>query len=76
MPGLSKTTTVPAVTPRKGRRMASVLDAVLKPSKITTPAPTNISEGKVDELKITSDEATLPDSAKVGPTETRPLEQE
>jgi hypothetical protein len=76
MVGLSKTTTVPAATPRKGRRMASVLDVVLKPSKITTPAPTNISEGKVDELKITSDEATLPDSTKVGPTEAKPLEQE
>ena len=51
MAGLSKIATVPAATPRKGRRMASVLDVVLKPSKITTPAPTKISEGKVDELK-------------------------
>jgi hypothetical protein len=72
--------------------MASVLDAVQKPSKTATPAPTRVSEdkieelktptptkipeGKVDELKMTSDKATLPDSAKVGPTETRPLEQE
>jgi hypothetical protein len=75
MVGLSKTTTVLAVTPRKERRMASVLDAVLKPSKTTTLVPTKIFEGKVDELKMTSDEATLPDSAKVGPMETRPLEQ-
>jgi hypothetical protein len=76
MAGLSNTTTVPAATPRKGRRMDSVLDAVLKPSKTTTPTATKIFEGKVDELKISSDKATLPDSAKVGPTETRPLEQE
>jgi hypothetical protein len=41
-----------------------------------TPAPTKISEGKVDELKMTYGEAILPDSAKVGPTENRPLEQE
>jgi hypothetical protein len=75
MVGLSKTTTVPAVTPRKERRMASVLDAVLKPSKTTTLVPTKIFEGKVDELKMTSNEATLPNSAKVRPMETRPLEQ-
>jgi hypothetical protein len=63
-------------TPKRGRRMTSVLDAVPKPSKITTPAPTKVSEGKVDELKMTSNKATLPDSTKVWPTETKPLEQE
>jgi hypothetical protein len=52
-------------TPKRGRRMTSVLDAVPKPSKITTPAPTKVSEGKVDELKMTSNKATLPDSTKV-----------
>jgi hypothetical protein len=92
MVGLSKTTTATAATPRKGRRMTSVLDAVFKTLKTATPAPTRVSEdkieelktpaptkiyeGKVDELKMTSDKATLLDSAKVGPTETRPLEQE
>jgi hypothetical protein len=67
--------------------MANVLDAILKPSKtatlaptrvsedkieeLETPAPSEICEGKVDELKMTSDEANLPDYAKVGPSTTR-----
>jgi hypothetical protein len=33
---LPKTTTVPTATPRKGRRMASVLNAVLRPLNMTT----------------------------------------
>jgi hypothetical protein len=34
MTGLSKLGVAPAATPRKGRRMAIVLDAVLKSSKV------------------------------------------
>jgi hypothetical protein len=37
MPGLSRTATAPAATPRKGRRMANVLDVVLKLSKMASP---------------------------------------
>jgi hypothetical protein len=40
LPELPRTTNILVATPRKGRRMASVLDAVLKPSKVATPAPT------------------------------------
>jgi hypothetical protein len=79
---LSKTATVPTVTLRKGRRMASVLDAVLKPSKFATPVPTKVSEDKAEELEevVTARstpgcvEATPP-CAEAGPSETRPIEQ-
>lgn len=47
LPELPRTTNIPAVTPRKGRRMASVLDAVLKPSKVATAASTKASEDKI-----------------------------
>jgi hypothetical protein len=75
MPGLSKTATVPAMTPRKGRRMASVLDVVLKPSKMATPAPTRVSEDKVEELGEAVAASTAPSCAKVGPSECSPIEQ-
>jgi hypothetical protein len=48
MPRLSRTATAPTATPRKGRKMASVLDVVLKPSKMATPAPTRVSEDIVE----------------------------
>jgi hypothetical protein len=38
--GLPKLTTATTMTPRKGRRMTSVLDAVLKSLKVPTPAST------------------------------------
>jgi hypothetical protein len=44
MMGLPKLAAAPASTPRKGRRMASVLDAVLKSSKVPAPASTKASE--------------------------------
>jgi hypothetical protein len=75
MPGLSKTTTVPAVTPRKGRRMASVLDVVLRPSKMATPTPTRDSTDKVEELEEVVAASATPNCAKAGPLETRPIEQ-
>jgi hypothetical protein len=39
----SKTTPVLAGTPKKGKTMANVLDAVLRPSKVATPTPSKIS---------------------------------
>jgi hypothetical protein len=36
--GLLKSATAPLVTPWKGRRMTNVVDAVLKSSKVLTPA--------------------------------------
>jgi hypothetical protein len=38
VPGLSRIETASAATPRKGRRMTSILDVVLRPSKMATPA--------------------------------------
>jgi hypothetical protein len=75
MPGLTWTTIVPATTPRKGMRMASVLDAVLRPSKMATPAPTRVSEDKVEELEETIATSATPDCTKAEPLETRPTEQ-
>jgi hypothetical protein len=76
MQELTKITFVPAGTPKKGRGMANVIDTVLRPSKMATPAPTRISKDKAEELKMTIDEAAPPDFAKVGPSESKPLEQE
>jgi hypothetical protein len=73
---LSKMASVLAVTPKKRRRMANVLDAVLRPSKMAMPAPMKVSEGKVDELKKAINETAAPDFAKVGPLESRSIEQE
>ena len=47
MTGLSKLASAPASTPRKGRRMASVLDVFLKSSKVPTPASTKASKDKI-----------------------------
>jgi hypothetical protein len=74
-PRLSKTATVPVATPRKGRRMASVLDIVLKPLKMATPAPTRVSEDKVEELGEVVAASTAPACAKAGPSESSPIEQ-
>jgi hypothetical protein len=50
MTGLSKLASASVATPRKGRRMASVLDAVLKSSKVPTPASARTSKDKIEEL--------------------------
>jgi hypothetical protein len=71
-----KTMSIPAGTPKKGKRMANMLDAILRPSKVATPAPSKISKDKGEELKMTIDEAAPAIFAKVGPSESKPLEQE
>jgi hypothetical protein len=72
---LSKIASAPAVTPKKGRRMANVLDVVLRSSKVATPTPTKISQDKAEELEKVIDESTAPSCAKAGPSECRPIEQ-
>jgi hypothetical protein len=72
---LSRVAFAPAGTPKKGRRMANVLDAVLRPSKITTPAPTKIFKDKADELGKTIDKSASLDLGKAGPSELQPLDQ-
>jgi hypothetical protein len=66
--GLPKLTTATTITPRKGRRMASVLDAVLKSSKVPTPASAKTSEDKIEEL-----EGAIAASASLAYTEAGPL---
>jgi hypothetical protein len=66
--------TVPAGTPKRGRRMANVLEAVLKPSKVVTPSATKVSKDKYEELKRASESTGL-DYAEPGPSESRPTEQ-
>jgi hypothetical protein len=64
-----------AVTPMNGRKMANVLDAVLKPSKVVTRAPTKMSKDKAEELEKAIDESSTPDCVKAGPSKHRPIEQ-
>ena len=50
MTGLSRLASAPTATPRKGRRMASVLDAIMKSSKVETPVSTKASADKIEKL--------------------------
>ena len=50
MMGLPKLTTAATMTPRK-RRMASVLDVVLKSTKMPTPIATEAFEDKTKDLR-------------------------
>jgi hypothetical protein len=69
MPGLSRTATVPAVTPRKGRRMASVLDVVLRPSEMATPAHAKMAKDETRELEKVIDVGIAPGSLEIRSTE-------
>ena len=51
--GLPNLTTAATMTPRKGRRMASVSDVVLKSSKVPTPVSTEASEDNIEKLVVT-----------------------
>jgi hypothetical protein len=62
--GLSRIATASVATPREGRRMASVLDVVLRPSKMATPAPTRVSKDKVGELEEAIAESATPHCTK------------
>jgi hypothetical protein len=63
-----------AGTPKRGKRMANMLEAVLRPSKVVTPSSTKISKDKSEELK-NAGESTVLDSVDAGPSESRPTEQ-
>jgi hypothetical protein len=64
-----------AATPRKCRRMANVLDAVMRHLKMATPDPARVSKDKVGESEEDVDVSTAPDCTKTGPSKTRPTEQ-
>jgi hypothetical protein len=55
--------------------MANMLDTVLRPSKIATPAPIKIFKDKVEELKMTAEEATSPELGKARPSKSNPSKQ-
>jgi hypothetical protein len=72
---LPRTATIPATTPRKGRRMVNVLDDVLKPLNVATPIPSRVSEDKVEELGEIVATSASPARAEARPSKTRLIEQ-
>jgi hypothetical protein len=70
MPGLSRTATVLATTPRKGRRTVSILDVVLRPSKMATPVHAKMAKDETGELEKAIDIGAAP-----RPSEIRSIEQ-
>jgi hypothetical protein len=75
MTRLSKLASAPTSTPRKGRKMASVLDVVLKSSKVPTPASTKASEDKFEELGGAVAASASPAYAEAGPSGIKPIEK-
>jgi hypothetical protein len=55
--------------------MASVLDVILRPSKMATPAPARVSKDKVGELEEAVIASATPNCAKAGPSKIRPTER-
>jgi hypothetical protein len=68
MTGLSKLASAPATTPRKGRRIASVLDAVQKSSNVPTPASARTSKDKIEELGGAIAASASPPCVEAGPS--------
>jgi hypothetical protein len=64
---LSRIVSTSVATPKKGRRMANILNIVLRPSKMATSAPVRISKDKARELEKAIDVSIAPDCAKAGP---------
>jgi hypothetical protein len=73
MTGLPKLTTATTMTPRK-RRMASVLDAILKSTKMTMPASTEAPEDKTEDLREVATASASPIHVDVGPLGTKQVE--
>jgi hypothetical protein len=64
----SQIATAPAGTPRKGKRMANVLEAILRPSKMATLATSKVFMDNVDE-PMAGIVDTSPDLDKAEPLE-------
>jgi hypothetical protein len=81
MPELSKVqeqpkaTSAPAGTPKKGKRMANVLEVVLRPSKVATHALSKVSKDKADEPKMVTIIDISFDLDKAGPSEPIPSKE-
>jgi hypothetical protein len=56
------------IYPRKGKRMANVLEAILRPPRMATPAPPKVSKDKADEPMAGSID-TSPNLDKAEPSE-------
>jgi hypothetical protein len=69
-----KLTTDAIITHRKGRRMASVLDVVLKSTKVPTLVSTKASEDNIEKLVVATASAS-PTYAEAGPSRSKPVEQ-
>jgi hypothetical protein len=74
MTGLSKLAVVVATTPRKGRRMASILDTVLKSTKMSTLVSTEASKDKIEDLREVAIVRASPIRVEAGPSGTKPVE--
>jgi hypothetical protein len=59
-----KLTSTATGTPRKGKRMANVLKAVLRPAKMASPVTPKISENVITKLKVTTNIETSSDIDK------------
>ena len=55
--------------------MGSILDVVLKPSNVDTPAHTRVFKDNIEELGEAIAASASPACAEVGPSKTRPIEQ-
>jgi hypothetical protein len=64
---LSRIASTSVATLKKGRRMANILDAILRPSKMATSATVRIFKDKARELEKAIDVSTAPDCAKARP---------
>ena len=73
--GLLKLTTVVSLTPKK-RRMASVLDAVLKSTNIPTPASTETPKDNVEESRKVPIASASPSHAEAETLGAKPTELE
>jgi hypothetical protein len=70
-----KATSVPTGTPKKGNRMAYVLEVVLRPSNAALRAPSKVSKDKAGEPKMTAIVDISSDLDKAGPLEPIPSKE-
>jgi hypothetical protein len=71
--GLLKLLTTATMTPRK-RRMSSVLDAVLKSTKMPTPATTEVSDDKIEDVREVATASAFSIHVEAGPSGAKPVE--
>jgi hypothetical protein len=70
---LLKLTTAATMTPRK-TRMASVLDSILKSTKMPTPVSNEAPEDKIEDLREVATASASPIHVEAGPSRTKPVE--